>query len=72
MFDVLVFNAGKCLGIVNVPEPGNNEIICLYKKWNLKEDNMINILYFKDMHYGTVISDEAAEYFDELEEQNNK
>lgn len=67
MKGILVFDKGLLLGTFTVPQSDNDEIICLYKKWTFKVGT-INILYFRDMGYGIVISDDEADYFDELEE----
>lgn len=69
MIDILVFNTGNLLGTMKVPNPDEGELICLYKKWHHPTEGVINILYFSDMDYGIVISDESANYFDELEER---
>jgi hypothetical protein len=68
MKKILVFNTGNLVGVAKIPEPDKNELVSLYEKWTIENNETANLLYFVDMNYAIVIPESTVQYFREIDE----
>ena len=62
MIDVMVFNTGNFIGVVEIPEPDKRELVSLFEKVQLNDKEIVDILYFRDVNYAIVITENMVEY----------
>lgn len=63
MIDIMVYAQHIFVGTVQVPIPPKNELISLYENIEHDRKGLINILYFQDLDYGVLITDEMVKYY---------
>lgn len=59
MKEVLVFST-QFIGLVEIPETEINDGVIIFKNVKSKTGKLMSILYFNDLEYGVVISDEIV------------
>lgn len=70
MIDIMVFNASNFIGTVSIFEPGKDEVITRHENVKIN-NNVINILYFRDLEYAILLDENTNGFIDGIEYINS-